>query len=95
MMTNAESQRRIAPPSRRAIDYTGLGNIEIFPVCSHKDVTFVWRCTILCSRAAFVFVWRCTCICLYLYLYGDVLLSVAGQPLCADITPIALFVDTT
>ena len=53
-MTNAASQRRIARPSGRAIDYTGLGNIEIFPVCSHKDVTFVWRCTILCRRAAFV-----------------------------------------
>ena len=54
MMTNAASQRRIARPSGRAIDYTGLGNIEIFPVCSHKDVAFVWRCTILCRRAAFV-----------------------------------------
>ena len=53
-MTNVESQRRIARPSGRAIDYTGLGNIEIFPVCSHKAVTFVWRCTILCRRAAFV-----------------------------------------
>ena len=54
MMTNTKSQRRIARSSRREIDYTGLGNIEIFPVCSHKDVTSAWRCTILCSRAFFV-----------------------------------------
>ena len=54
MMTNTKSQRRIARSSRREIDYTGIGNIEIFPVCFPKDVTFVCKCTIFCSPAAFV-----------------------------------------